>query len=136
MYQVTFFPILFAGIVSTLIAFAWYHPRVFGGAWARMTNLSPEQVERGKKRMTTTVPVALLASMFIAYVMNYFGIAWGVFDVISAVELGFWCWAGFVAPVMLGSVLWDQKPFRLFLINAGYWLVSLIAMAITILWVG
>lgn len=101
-----------------------------------MTNLSPEMVERGKKRMHITVPVALLANMIAAYVMYYFGVAWGVYDIIGAIELGFWCWAGFVAPVMLGTVLWDQKPFSLFLINAGYWFASFMAMAVTILLVG
>lgn len=128
-----FFPILIAGIVSMLIAFAWYHPRVFGSAWARMTNLSPEMVEAGKRRMPFTAPIGLLASMLVAYVMNYFGIAWGVFDVIGAIELAFWCWVGFMAPTMLGVVLWEQKSFKLYLINAGYWLVALIAMAIILL---
>lgn len=133
MIEVMFFPILIAGIVSMLIAFAWYHPRVFGSAWARMTNLSPEMVEAGKRRMPFTAPIGLLASMLVAYVMNYFGIAWGVFDVIGAIELAFWCWVGFMAPTMLGVVLWEQKSFKLYLINAGYWLVALIAMAIILL---
>ncbi len=75
----------------------------------------------------------LLASMLTAYVMNYFGIAWGVFDVIGAIELGFWCWIGFVATTMLSTVLWEQKSFKLYLINAGYSLVSFIAMATILL---
>ena len=132
MIEVAFMPILFAGIVSMVIAFVWYHPRVFGGAWTRMMNLSPEMVERGKKRMPATALVGLLANMLIAYVMNYFGIAWGVYDPIGAIELGLWCWIGFVAPVSLGMVLWEQKPFTLYLISAGYWLVSFVAMAIVL----
>jgi len=133
MIEVSFFPILFAGITAMLIAFAWYDPRVFGSAWTRMTNLSPEAVEHGKKTMTYRAPIGLMASMLVAYVMNYFGIAWGVYDVIGAIELGFWSWAGFTLPVLLGVVLWEQKPFKLFLINAGYWLVTFIAMAIVLL---
>ena len=132
MLEVTFLPILLAGIVSTVIAFVWYHPRVFGSAWTKMTNLSPEMVERGKKRIPLMAFFGLLANMGVAYVMNYFGIAWGVYDIIGAVELGFWCWVGFVAPVMLGIVLWEQKPFTLYLINALYWLVSFVAMAVVL----
>jgi len=56
-----------------------------------------------------------------------------IYDWIGAVELGIWSWIGFVAPAMLGQVLWEQKPFSLYLINAGYWLVSFIAMAIVLL---
>jgi hypothetical protein len=133
MIEVSFFPILFAGIAAMLIAFVWYDPRVFGSAWSRMNNMTPEMVERGKKKMLVMAPIGFLASMVIAYVMSYFGIAWGVYDVIGAIELGFWCWAGFVAPILLGVVLWEQKPFTLYLINVGYWLVSLIAMAVVLL---
>lgn len=133
MIEVTFFPILAAGIVSLVIGLVWYHPRVFGGAWTRLSNLSPEAVEKGKKRMPITLPIALIASMLAAYVMNYFGIAWGVYDVIGAIELGLWCWIGFVAPTMLGMVLWEQKPLRYYFVVAGYWLVSFIAMAIVLL---
>jgi len=133
MIEVTFFPILAAGIVSAVIGFVWYHPRVFGSAWMRMSNITPEMVERGKKRMPLYAFFAFLASMLAAYVMNYFGIAWGVYDWIGAVELGIWSWIGFVAPAMLGQVLWEQKPFSLYLINVGYWLVSFVAMAIVLL---
>lgn len=130
MFEVAFLPILFAGVVSVVIGFVWYHPKVFGAAWIRLTNLSPEAVEKGKKRMPLLAFFGLLASMLAAYVMNYFGIAWGVYDVIGAIELGFWIWVGFVAPTMLGIVLWEQKSFKLYLINSLYWLVSFIAMAI------
>ncbi|MDP2648938.1 MAG: DUF1761 domain-containing protein [bacterium] len=132
MYQVAFFPILIAGAVSALIGWVWYHPKVFGSAWMRMSNITPEMAERGKQRMPMTALAGVLASMAIAYVMNFFGIAWGVWDWVGAIELGFWCWAGFVAPTMLGSVLWVHKPFKLYIINASYWLVSFVAMALVL----
>ena len=132
MYEVTFFPIVVSGIVTVVIAFGWYHPKVFGSAWMRMTGITPEAAERGKKRMPVAVAAAFLASMLVAYVMNHFGITWGVFDVIGAIELGFWCWVGFVAPTMLGMILWDQKPVTLYLINTLYWLVAFVAIAITL----
>ena len=133
MTEVTFFPILAAGVVSVLIGWIWYHPRVFGSVWMRMCNITPEMAEAGKKRMPQTVVVALLASMIVAYVMNYFGIAWGVYDWIGALQLGFWTWAGFTAPPMLGMVLWEQKPMRYYLIVSLYWLVSFMAMAVILL---
>lgn len=130
MIEVSFWAILAAGIASVLIGWVWYHPSVFGTAWMRMSNITPEMAERGRKRMPLVAILGLCASMVIAYVMTYFGMAWGVFDVISAIELGLWSWIGFVAPTMLGSVLWEQKPMRLYIINAAYWLIALIVMAI------
>ena len=133
MIEVSFLPVFFAGAVSVIIGFVWYHPSIFGSVWMRLSNLSPEAVERGRKRMPLMALFGLLASMLAAYVMNYFGVAWGVFDTIGAIELGFWCWLGFVVPTMLGSVLWEQKSFKLYLINSLYWLVSFIVMAIVLL---
>lgn len=126
--------LLIAGVVSVGIAFAWYHPKVFGTAWMRMTGVTPEMAERGKKRMPLMAFLALLSSIVVAYVMSYFALAWGVFDWIGAVELAFWCWVGFAAPPLLGQYLWEQKPFKLYLINAGFWLVSFIAISLIVLY--
>ncbi len=76
MDEVTFLPILIAALVSLLLGYFWYHPQVFGGIWMRLSHITPESVEAGKKRMWLMAPLALGASMVVAYVMNYFGIAW------------------------------------------------------------
>ncbi|OGG59859.1 hypothetical protein A2765_04720 [Candidatus Kaiserbacteria bacterium RIFCSPHIGHO2_01_FULL_56_24] len=130
MFEVTFIPILVAAIASAILGFIWFNPKVFGGAWMRMLNLTPQQMEAGKKRMPLMAFLAFLASMVAAYVLNYFGIAWGVFDWIGAVELGIWVWIGFVAPPMLGMILWERKSLRYYIITAGYWLVSFVIMAV------
>ena len=133
MIEVKLLSVLLAGIAPVVIGFIWYHPSVFGSAWMRMVGVTPEMAERGKKKMPLMAALAILASMLAAYVMNHFGIAWGVFDVIGAIELGFWCWLGFVVPTMLGAVLWEQKSFKLYLINVMFWLVAFVAMAIILL---
>ena len=133
MIDVSIWPILAAGVASTLIGWIWYHPRIFGGAWMRMSNVTPEIAERGKKMMPLFAFIALLASMLVAWVMSYVAIAWGFFDILGAVELGFWTWIGFVAPTMLGMVLWEHKPLSLYFINAGYWLVAFIVMAVILI---
>ena len=132
MYEVTLLPVVISGFVTVVIAFGWYHPKIFGSVWMRMVGITPEAAERGKKRMPVAIAAAFLSSMLVAYVMNHFGIAWGVYDVIGAFELGLWSWLGFVAPTMLGIVLWEQKSFTLYLINALYWLVAFIAIAVTL----
>lgn len=133
MIEVTFFPVLAAGIVAVLIGWVWYHPKVFGSAWMRMSGVTPEMAERGKKRMPLMALIGLLAAMLAAWVMNYVGILLGVYDIVGAVVLGFWCWVGFVAPTMLGIVLWEQKPLQLYFINSLYWLVTFVAIAVVLL---
>ncbi len=130
MIDVTLWPIVVAAIANVAIGMLWYHPMVFGTIWMRLNAVTPEMAERGKRNMPIYALAAFIAGMVAAYVMNYFGIAWGVYDIVGAFELGFWCWVGFVAPTMLGQVLWDHKPVRVYLINALYWLVSFVVMAV------
>lgn len=124
MFDVSFLPIFFSGVSAVVLGFVWFHPRVFGGLWIRLANLTPEQVEKGKKRMPVMALVAFLASMLSAYVMAFMLPLLVIPDTIGAIEFAIWTWLGFVAPTMLGQVLWEQKSFALYLINALYWLVT------------
>lgn len=130
MFEVTFLPILIAGIANVVLGMIWYNPRAFGTAWMAGLSMTPEMAEKGKTHMPIMAFLAFLAAMVVAYVMNYFGIAWGVFDWIGAIELGFWCWVGFVAPTMLGIVLWEMKSVKYYAIVSGFWLVSFVMTAV------
>lgn len=132
MFAVSFIPIFIAGFVTVALGWFWYHPKMFGTSWADMSGMSPELLEMGKRNMPMTIFYALLAAWLVAYVMSYFAIAWQVFDWISAIELAFWLWLGFVAPAMLGSVLWEQRPFKLYLINTGFWFFAFCATSVII----
>ncbi len=131
MTAVTLWPIVAAGVASVLIGWVWYHPRVFGSTWMRLANVTPEMAERGKKMMPLSVIVSLCGSMLVAYVMNYVGIAFHIYDWVGAVfELALWSWLGFVVPTSIGIVLWEQRPLKLYFINVFFWLVAFVAMAL------
>jgi hypothetical protein len=50
-------------------------------------------------------------------------------------KLGAGVWLGFVTTVQLTDALFGKKPFKLYLINTGYQLVSFLAMgAILAVW--
>lgn len=132
MFVVSFIPIVVAGAVAVLIGWVWYHPTIFGSAWSRMSGISPDMMGGGQNMQALMSFWGFVAAMVIAYVMSYFAIAWQVYDWIGALELAFWIWLGFVAPTMLTRVLWEQQPFRLYLINACYWYVTLSIMAVIV----
>lgn len=132
MFEVTLIPVLAAALASVVFAFIWYHDMVFGKTFKQSLNLTPEQTARGMKRMPLMSFFAFLASIVAAYVLNYFGIAWGVYDWVGAIELGIWVWLGFVAPAMLGMVLWEMKSFKYFLVVSGYWLFAFVLMAVVL----
>jgi hypothetical protein len=68
MTDVTLVPLIIAAVAYIAVGYGWYHPRIFGDAWMRMSNISPEAIEAGKKRMPLTLIVALIAGIVVGYV--------------------------------------------------------------------
>ncbi len=96
----------------------------------RLINMSPEMVDKGKSQMHIRVCNAFLTSMIAAFVLNFVGVALNAFGTIGAIQLALLCWVGFVAPTFIGTVLWEQRPMKLYFINTGYWLISFVVMAL------
>lgn len=134
MITVSVWAILVAAVAISVLGMAWYHPRVFGSVWMRLANVTPETAERTRRTMALRMIVGLLAGMLMAYVLTFFASAWGVFDIVGAVELAFWLWVGFVVPPMLGMVLWEGKSMKLYFINALYWLVAIVITSVVVVW--
>lgn len=130
MFEVTLIPLLVAAVAAVIVGFVWFHTKVFGAAYMRSVNLTPEQQAKARKRMPVSVFFAFVSALLAAYVLNYFGIAWGVYDWVGAIELGIWVWLGFALPPLLGAVLWEMKPLKHLAIVGGYWLVNFIVMAV------
>ena len=134
MFIISLWQLFFAALAGFIIGFVWYHPRVFGAMWMRMSGITPEAAEKGKQRMIVSMIVGFLALLWTAWVLSYVLQAFGVFDWISALETGFWVWAGFIAPVMLGMVLWEQRSFKLYALNVIHWLAVFLAMSFVLTW--
>ncbi len=128
--------VLAGGLSAVFVGFIWYSPLAFGTMWMSLAGLSVEDIESAKKKMPLMALAGFAAASVLAWVMAQFAVIWGVFTLGSALELGFWIWLGFMAPVLISSVLWEQKSFNYFLVNAGYWLVTtLIISSIVSLWI-
>ena len=54
----------------------------------------------------------------------------------AALQAALWNWIGFIAPVSIGSVLWEGKSWKYWGVTGGYYLVQLIIFSIIlVLWV-
>ena len=123
--------VLGATVVSFIIGWLWYGP-LFGKKWMVLRKMDPAA-------MTGEMPYKLMAGEFVltlvvAYVLAHFTVLFGATTAPEALELAFWVWLGFYATTLAGPVLWENVPYELYLINAGRWLVSLLAMALILSW--
>lgn len=133
---------VFAGaIVNMAIGFFWYSPKFgFGKPWMALSGMNPEALTpEQKKGMWKTFLVAFMGGFVmvavLAFVLSVAQFAAGALSVISALEWAALLWLGFIATTMLGMVLWERKSWKLYFINAGYYLVSLLAVSVILaLW--
>lgn len=125
--DISFWAVLVAAVVSFVIGFVWYHPKVFGTQWMGLVGMTPESMSEAQKGMGGRMVAAFVAQLVLAYILGYFLIAMkatGSFA--GGAEVAAWLWLGFVATVGLGVVLWERKPIQLFLINSIHWLVAMV----------
>lgn len=126
-----------AAVVSMVVGAAWYSPLLFGKLWMKLSGMTEKQLAEAKKKgMAKSYAIAFLAVLVMSYVLAHFVDYLGATTIMAGVEAGFWLWLGFVATVLINSVLWEGKPFKLYLLNiAHYLVVLLVSGAILAVWV-
>lgn len=126
-FNVNYVAVLVAAVVANVIGFVWYSKMLFGKSWMKLSGITEAQMKADKNKMQT-YGMMFLMSLVMAYVLAHFEQVGGAADMVMGATIAFWAWLGFVATTMFGTNLFDKKPFKLFLINSGYHLASLMAM--------
>ena len=133
LYRVPMLPVLICSIMTMAVGMVWYSPFLFGRTWMTLSGIDPDKADEcNKKGMKLTYLASFLVGLFMSFLVGYVLTRTFSASLIDALKKAVLLWAGFVAPVLLGGVLWEKKPVTLYLINAGYYLValSLISMII------
>lgn len=139
--NINYLAVLAAAVASMVLGFLWYGP-LFGKPWADMMGYkfdSPEAMKAMQKKAMPGYVASFIGALVMSYVLAHsliFASAYTQTEGVSAgLMAGFWSWLGFVAPVTLGTVFWESKPWKLWFINVSYWLVLLLVMgAILAIW--
>ena len=140
MVPINYLAVLASTVIMMALGFLWYGP-IFGKQWMVLMGFTTESIEAAKaKGMTKSFALMALGALFMSFVLAHSLIFASAYLNISGIgaglQAGFWSWLGFIVPVSLGSVLWDGKPWKLWFINAGYYLVGLLLIGTLLaLWV-
>ena len=135
--SVNYLAVVLAAVANMALGFLWYGP-LFGKSWQRMMGFTAESM----KTMAMT-PFAAMVGGFVGALVMAFVLAhvivlgnafYGTGGVSSALMGGFWSWFGFLVPVTAGSFLWEGKSAKLWVLNAGYWLVAILLMSAILGW--
>ncbi len=134
---VNYLAVLVAAIASMLVGFVWYG-MLFRKPWMAMMGYTVENMKQIKMSPNLAYALQFVGSLVTAYVLSHivvFASAYlGAEGAMRGASTSFWVWLGFVVPVTLGVVLWENKPWKLWLINASHYLVSLVVMGVILAW--
>ena len=134
--EVNLFAVLLAGIVSMIVGFLWYSYALFAKPWMKLMGYTKESMKVEQKKMGPMYGVSFVLSLLTAYVLSHvMGLSQNFYqqsDLLAGVGSAFWMWLGFVMPVQATDVIFGGKKWKLFAINTGYQLASLLAMGLVI----
>lgn len=128
---VPYYAVLIAAVVSFILGGLWYSQVLFGNVWMKLMGMdmkkmqTPEMCKQAQKSMAAGFVFQLLTAFILAHFISFLPEK----NLMNYLQLAGWIWLGFVLPVCAGSILWESRPFKLFLINASYQLCQLLVIA-------
>jgi len=129
--SVSLLAVLVAAIASMIIGSIWYSPLLFGDVWMKLAKLKfPKEKKAQQSMMLKAYGMGLLISLVTAYVLGHFILLTEATSAAEGAEIGFWIWLGFIATTQLGSVIWEQRSLKLFLIGSSNMLATALVMGV------
>lgn len=133
--QINFVAILIVVVANFVLGFIWYTP-LFGKAWGKEMGFDMNEKPKTAEMMKGMV-FMIVGNFLFAWVFAHNIAAWsfvpGSGDIApfqNAMMASIFTWLGFYLPVDIGTVTWERKSWKLFFINTGYHLASLILAAL------
>ena len=136
---INYLAVVVSAVIAMIIGGLWYGP-LFGKMWTQLAGMTAEKMAAEMaKGMAPKYAIQAIGSLIMSFVLAHSIIFASTYmhvaGIAAGLEAAFWNWIGFIAPVTIGSVLWDGKPWKLWFLNSGYYLVLLVVMgAILGLW--
>ena len=122
--------IVAAVVAAMALGFFWFSPVGFMKQWMRGIEKTPEQVHRKS-------PVLPLSIMVVMTLISVIGIAtlwdWmGRDGIVGGLIAGAFLWVFAILPVKLNDVNFEGRPFILFPVSAGFYLLNYLLMGAVI----
>lgn len=144
MYEphINYWAVLVSAILFFALGAVWYSPVLFGKAWTRAMGYSEEDLKNlgqefnAPKAFIMMFLSGLVMAYVTAHIIDFMGV---VFTDLTPLQTAFtsvvWLWLGYIATYVISQVAYEQKSWRYYFINTGYWLGGLLITALVVgLW--
>src|SRR3989304_76495 len=125
-----YFPaVLAAAVIQFVFGWGWY--MAFISVWQEGSGVSMEMMQQMTGGEMAMAYAGSLAAYFVVYyVMAHFVSYTKSTTAKQGAQTGFWLWLGFVSTTLCVTYSYSMKPFSLWLVDAGYWLILMIICGI------
>ncbi len=156
--NINFIAVLLAALVPMVMGFIWYNPKVFGTAWMAASGMTPEKAKQSNMAVVFGVSflmslmLAFIMQAMVIHQMHILSLFYkmpvedaatpegALFKQMMDMFAGSWrtfkhgALHGFIGgmfialPIMCTNALFEGKGFKYIMINAGYWIVTMMIM--------
>jgi len=135
MLHVNYLTVFVSAVILFVLGWLWYSPLLFYKPWMRARGLDPVAAMAGAKMPVGKLLVEFARCLILAYVIAELAGLLHIARLLGAIHLGVFLWIGFPVLILVGSVLWENTPWKVAAIHAGDWLVKLLVVPIiVVLW--
>lgn len=125
--------VLTATVIYFILGSVWYSPIMFSKTWMELQKITPDPANKG--RLPIMLSVTLVLNLLIAIALGILIQKTGVDTLFGGLKLGLLCAVAFVCSTLGITFMFENRPFKLFLIDAGYHTTGIvIASVILALW--
>jgi hypothetical protein len=126
---INFWAVLAAAIAQMALGALWYSTALFGKPWMGLVGKTPESMKQtAAQKMAFMYMSTFVCAIIMAYIMAHFIFYTESNTIVLGLQTGWWAWVGFVATTSLINSLFAGRSWKLYVIDVGYHLVSLLAM--------
>jgi hypothetical protein len=135
--QINFVSLLASTVAGFFLSYVWYTP-LFGNVWAKEMGFDSTQTQSTsaliKSLLLTVLSVFLIAMVLANNIAAWTPSTWGITGanlskVSQSFQAAFFTWIGFFVSNLLLGVAWERRSWKLFAIDAGYYLSLLVVIA-------
>ncbi|MCL3861693.1 DUF1761 domain-containing protein [Actinotalea sp. K2] len=128
--EINWWAVVVATVSTMVVGSIWYAPKVFGSRWERLAKI--ESPANASVAIGVTLLVSLLTSWVLAgasaIAWYFYGGSFFTNAVVTAVIL----WAGLTAARFITHDAFENRPWRLTLMNVAHELVTFLVIAVII----
>jgi hypothetical protein len=128
---INFWAVLVSAVLSMIIGAVWYSPILFAKPWMWLVGKTEESMKQMSAQKTAAMYITTFVGFLVmAYILAHFVVYTQSKTAFDGLQTAWWSWVGFVATTSLINSLFAGRSWKLYLIDVGYFLISLLSMGI------